>query len=574
MFNPKSRRDFIKLSAYGLGTAILSFGISGCDDNLSEGILFSHGVASGDPLQDRVILWTRALPQDVSKTPTVRISWEVALDPGFAALVNAGTAETSAERDFTVKIDAAGLQSGTRYYYRFRSKDLASPVGKTRTLVGDDAEQVRLAVVSCSNFPAGRFHVYKEISKLTDIDAVVHLGDYLYEYQRGGYASAQAAALGREVLPAHEILTLADYRTRYAQYRSDADLQALHQNHPFIAVWDDHEVANNSWREGAINHQAEEGVFEFRKLQALQAYSEWIPVRPQAPDDNTIIYRSFKFGRLVALHMLDTRLAGRDQPLLYPDYFQADEFDGIQLQADITDPDRSLLGPVQREWIEGQIAQADTQWQVLGQQVLMGRMYLPGALSTQQISLAGFSRLVKLATMAAQGVELSVADAEYLAANRKLLSFPALPYNLDAWDAFEAERQNILQAAKASASNLIVLAGDSHNAWANDLVDASQEPCGVEFATPSVTSPGLEVILGIPKEAVVATEQQVLSLIKNLRYTNINDRGYMITSFTESEATAEYFFVSGILDETYTMLPQRSKKLTVKHGERRIHQGV
>jgi len=572
VFQPQSRREFIKLSAFGLGTAVLSFGLSGCDDNLSEGVTFSHGVASGDPLDDRVILWTRATPKDGLTGKKVRISWEVALDPKFAAIINSGTTETSAARDFTIKIDAAGLRSGTRYYYRFRSKDQVSPVGQTRTLIDAHADQVKLAVVSCSNYPAGRFHVYKEIAQRTDIDAVVHLGDYIYEYERGGYASEQAAAMGREVLPAHEILNLSDYRQRYAQYRTDVDLQALHQNHPFIAVWDDHEVCNNTWREGASNHQPDEGSFEERKLQALQAYSEWMPIRPFAPGDNATIYRTFQFGRLVSLHMLDTRLIGRDRPLDFVTYFKTEGFDAAQFQEDVNDPNRSLLGATQREWLETQIARADTRWQVLGQQVLFGRMYLPGALSTQQISLAGFARLVELATKAAQGIQLSPADLEYLMANKKLLELPRLPYNLDAWDAFEAERQSLLQAAKASSSSLIVLAGDTHNAWASDLLDASNEACGVEFATPGVTSPGLEVYLGIPKEAVVATERQLLALIQNLRYANVYDRGYMIVSFTESEATSEYFFVDSVVQENYSLLPLRYKKLTVKHGENRIHQ--
>ncbi len=565
-----SRREFLKLSAMGLGTAMVSFGLSSCYDNLSQGVIFSHSVASGDPLADRVILWTRAVPAAENRAQKVRIGWEVALDPDFSAVVNSGTAETDANKDFTVKIDAAGLKAGTHYYYRFRSKDLLSAVGKTRTLADNSVEQVKLAVVSCSNFPAGRFHVYKEIAGRVDLDAVVHLGDYIYEYQRGGYASESASALGREVLPEYEILSLNDYRTRYAQYRSDTDLQALHQNHPMIAVWDDHEIANDTWQEGADNHQPEDGSFEERKRNALQAYSEWMPIRPFAPGNDTIIYRTFRFGKLVALHMLDTRVIGRDKPLDFRNYFRAEGFDAEQFAQDLNDSSRSLLGTEQRAWLEARLQETDGQWQVLGQQVLFGRMYLPGALSTQQLSLAAFSRLVKLARMAAQGIELPPADLEFLLANKRLLELPSLPINLDAWDAFEAEREGILQTAKQAEANLIVLAGDTHNAWANDLVDSTNAACGVEFAVSSVTSPGLEDLLKIPKEAVAPTEAQLMSLIQNLRYTNLNERGYMTVTFTNEQATAEFMFVDGVLERNYALLPQRYKQLRVKAGDNRI----
>lgn len=572
MLPSKNRRDFIKLSALGLGTAVLSAGLFGCNDQLSDDITFSHGVASGDPLKDRVILWTRALPG--GNSGKIRIGWEVALDPAFVKVVNSGTLETSEERDFTIKIDAAGLLPGTSYYYRFLAKNNKSPVGKTKTLVDDSAEKVKLAVVSCSNYPAGRFHVYQEIAKRSDIDAVVHLGDYTYEYQRGGYASADAGALGREVLPETEILTLSDYRTRFAQYRTDVDLQSLHQNHPFIAIWDDHEVANNSWREGADNHQPEEGSFDERKLNALKAYSEWMPIRPVSPGNDSMIYRSFKFGRLITLHMLDTRLIGRDQPLNYKDYFSAAGFDTIKFQQDTTESSRSLLGDAQRKWLQSGLSDSDSLWHVLGQQVVMGRMYLPGALATQQISLPDFSRLVTIATLAAQGVEQGPEDLAFLAAKQHLLSFPQLPYNLDAWDGFEAERQNLLKIARDSGTNLVVLAGDSHNAWANDLVDLNNQACGVEFATTSVTSPGLEVVLSIPPEAVIPTEQQLLSLVHDLRYVNINERGFLLVSFTATESEAEYIFVDSVKDSQYQVLTQRSKTLKVKLGEHRISPSI
>ncbi|MFW7381511.1 MAG: alkaline phosphatase D family protein [Oligoflexus sp.] len=566
-----TRRDFVKLSALGFGTALFSFGLSSCDLELSEGIEFLHGVASGDPLNDRVIVWTRVSPQDERRLhERYRIAWELAIDPEFKQLVNAGYTETSAERDFTIKIDAAGLLPGQTYYYRFKSKDRVSSTGLTKTLADSSADLVRLAVVSCSNYPAGRFHVYREIAQRENLDAVVHLGDYIYEYARGEYASADAPALGREVIPAHELISLSDYRLRYAQYRSDPDLQAIHQNHPFISVWDDHEIANNSWMNGAENHQQDEGEFELRKLQALQAYSEWMPIRPQAPNDNLTIYRSFQFGNLVTLHMLDTRVIGRDHPLDFRSYFSPSGFDAQAFTADVNDLERSLLGKEQLGWLESQLWNQETVWQVLGQQVLMGRMLLPGALATQQISLTDFSRLLQLAGQDALGISLSADEQSFLDANRQLLLLPSLPYNLDAWDAFATERQKILEIAGKTNSNLIVLAGDTHNAWANNLVDDNGLACGVEFATASVSSPGLEEYLGLSSAEIPAAEAQLVGLIDQLQYANISDRGFLIVEFTADEAKAEFHFIDSVKGSSYRLLTDRQKNLLVPAGANRF----
>jgi alkaline phosphatase D len=565
-----SRREFIRLSVLGLGTAVLSSGLTACFDRLSPLVNFLHGVASGDPLHDRVILWTRATPLKDMGSRAITIAWEVARDPEFRQLVNSGNTETSAARDYTIKIDAAGLAPGSRYYYRFRSADHISPVGTTRTLPDHNAEAVTLAVVSCSNYPAGRFHVYREIALRQDLDAVLHLGDYIYEYPRGGYASGQAAQLGREVLPEGEILTLQDYRQRYAQYRSDPDLQAAHQQHPFIAVWDDHEIANNTWRDGAENHQSTEGDFQARKLQALQAYAEWMPVRPLTEANRDRIYRSFDFGRLVSLHMLDTRVIARDEQLDIKEYFSANGFDASRFFAAVQDEGRTLLGTDQREWLLDQLEQSEGLWQVLGQQILMGRMDLPGAIATQRISFAGFARLVQLATREAQGIPLSAEDQAFLDSQRPLLALPSLPYNLDAWDGYDAERNIILNRVRANGQNLVVLAGDTHNAWANYLTNETKDVCAVEFATASVSSPGLEEYLNLPPEAIVPTERQLTTLIDGLEYTNINNRGFLAMRFTEKEARAEFIFVDSIVTENYRILSERSASFSVEAGSRTL----
>lgn len=299
-----SRRDFLAMSAKGVGAAVVSYGLMGCsssDDDKQETapkVQFLHGIASGDPTPSAVILWTRVTPDTDGD---VKVGWEIASDANFTQMISNGETTTNADRDYTVKVDAIGLDSGTAYYYRFMSGEQVSSVGMTKTLPEGAVEQVKLAVMSCANFPAGYFNVYELAGQQEGLDAVVHLGDYIYEYGRGGYASEHAAELGREVLPAGELFTLSDYRTRYGQYRSDESLQTLHAKVPFITVWDDHEVANDTWSGGAENHNEGEGDFEARKMGALQAYFEWLPIRPWREGNHEEIYRSFSFGDLVEI---------------------------------------------------------------------------------------------------------------------------------------------------------------------------------------------------------------------------------------------------------------------------------
>jgi alkaline phosphatase D len=335
-----SRRNFIRLVATGGAATLGSFALGGCFFGESE---FQHGVASGDPLSDRVILWTRvtlspealanlaeadaqvrknpALAAHVQALKNIVLRWEVALDAQFRRKVRAGVTTASPERDYTAKVDVDGLRPGTTYYYRFIGRDMVSPTGRTRTLpplLAGATPAVKLAVFSCSNYPAGYFNVYGEAAKIDDLDAAIHLGDYIYEYSRTGYASERAAELGRLSEPETEIVTLDQYRRRHAQYRTDADLQALCAKVPLIAVWDDHESANDAWRDGAENHQpATEGVWQARRAAAIRAYYEWLPIREVQPGRPERIFRSFDFGTLLSLHMLDTRLIGRDQQLSF-----------------------------------------------------------------------------------------------------------------------------------------------------------------------------------------------------------------------------------------------------------------
>ncbi|WP_026374915.1 alkaline phosphatase D family protein [Aestuariibacter salexigens] len=596
--NSFTRRHFLKLTSRGVGLAIVSSGLAGClgSDELTlpeapnippTPVEFQHGVASGDPTQQAVILWTRVTPLEQNFSGQVNIQWEVATDSGFSDIVTNGSAAVTAASDYTLKIDAVDLTPNTTYYYRFMANGVSSPIGMTKTLPEGNVESVKLAVVSCSNYPAGYFNVYDLASQQSDLDAVLHLGDYIYEYDRDGYASENAATIGREVLPNKELMTLSDYRTRYAQYRSDTSLQGLHAALPFIAIWDDHEVANDAWQDGAENHQFEEGDYEQRKLDALQAYFEWMPIRPVVEGNNEVINRQFSFGNLVDLYMLDTRIAGRDQQLDYGNYLNpiTGSLDAAGFTADVSDPNRTLLGAEQLQWLQGSMSMSNATWQVLGQQVLMGRMSLPAAIATQQLSISEFAELAQLAILAqraqAGDPTLTPEELAYLQANigrltpnvMALLQLPAIPYNLDAWDGYAYEREVVLGTAKQLNKNLVVLAGDTHNAWAINLKDASGDLVGVEFATPSVSSPGLEEYLSIAPEDALATEAGIVQLVEDLQYVNVNNRGFMTLTFTADKVESEWHFVDTILSTSYvedTARGQRAESSAANPGVRLV----
>lgn len=603
-----SRRDFLKLLAASGSTLVVSSGLQGCVFQASDNVAvtFDHGVASGDPLSDRVIIWTRA---SVANSANVRVGWEVATDSEFKNLVNVASSEVSSQTDHTLKVDVTGLKPGTTYYYRFNANGNYSPVGKTRTLAANPS-QVKLAVFSCANYPAGYFHVYGHAATQAEqFDAVVHLGDYIYEYGKTGYPDAgNGEAINRVHSPVTECIRLADYRQRYAQYRTDKDLQTLHAKVPFICVWDDHEIANDTYKAGAENHTPDEGLFTERRAAAIQAWYEWLPVRsPLVENDRINIYRRFDFGNLVSLIMLDTRVVGRDLQLDYANYLNASgDFNSTQFAADIANPSRSMLGAEQLSWLQGQLQSSvgsGTKWQVLGQQVLMGRMELPAsiiqpdpvtgapnpqnlvnyqtvAVAFQALATAVVTALTQdgtINTYAAQipsfasmspsdqAIALTTAlktanPTQYgqifaslppdnqtaLATYGDLLDpakNPSIPYNLDAWDGYPVEREVVLSTAKALNANLVVLAGDTHNSWANNLSELSGSAVGVEFATSSVSSPGLEKYLSIPVGAEASTEAGILQLVKGLAFFNSSQRGYLVAHFTATEAVAEWYHI-------------------------------
>lgn len=550
MNHKMTRRSFIKASALGFGSTLIASGLhrSALAAPNANGH-FMHGVASGDPLHHAVIIWTRFTPVE---SGDVSLIWEMAKDQSFTQKVAAGSVQTGPLQDYTVKIDVQDLQPDTIYFYRFQCKNERSPIGQTRTLPEKNLEKLTLAAVSCSNFPAGFFHVYQAIAQQDDIDFILHLGDYIYEYGANGYATGQAQQLNRIPDPTHECISLNDYRRRYQQYRTDRQLQLLHQKKPMIAVWDDHEVADDAWAQGAKNHQDNEGDYFQRRLAALQAYFEWIPIRPAHPIYE--IYRRFQFGALVDLFMLETRHIGRTQALSYSRYLLNPElFNHNQFLQDLWDPQRTLLGETQRIWLCEGLQQSNANWQVLGQQVIMNQMHLPLPVILGELAIEQYYRIreaFQIKNRIKQGLALSEQEHAWMkphahlltAENAQLLGMPKVPYNLDAWDGYPQERHTLLKTAKQYDKNLIVLSGDTHNAWGGSLLadPKDHEIAGYEFATPSISSPGLEHYLRLNNWTAHWLARGIQSQVSTLDFVNLNHRGFLTVTFTPESAVAQW----------------------------------
>lgn len=562
----QKRRQFIRqicsttlIAASGISIAgFRSIEKIGTDDIPVD---FIHGVASGDPLMDRVILWTRVTPKNINEDLAIIVLWQVATDPEMRDIVVSGSTVTSSEKDYTLKVDALGLHPGTVYFYRFHVAASMSQIGRTKTLPDADITQIKLAVFSCSNYPSGYFNVYADAARQMDIDAALHIGDYIYEYESTGYGCDHAKELGRVSEPANLLLVLNDYRRRYAQYRTDLDLQAVHARMPFIAVWDDHEFADDAWRDGAGDHHAGAvGPFSHRKKAAMQAYHEWIPIRLPDPDNPEKIYRSFDFGKIASLHMLDTRIIGRDQQLMLSSYYDEEEcFDTAKFKADVASPSRQMLGREQMAWLEQSVVTSKAAWQILGQQVLMARMEYPTAVTMGDMNCADFFSLKQQASHA----PVSITPAQ-----QAVLSAPTLPCYMDSWDGYQNDREKVFGIMREHQKNMVVLAGDTHNAWASDLHDNRQRCVGVEFATASVSSPGLECTY--PDQDPEQIAQMMERLIEPLYYAQTSKRGYMMITATKNEVRCDWRFVDTVHKREFTAHTGRSLRTVAGDGNRKI----
>lgn len=506
-----SRRDFFKRSGAGAVALTAAPTLLTTPAEAAAALRFDHGVASGDPLSDRVILWTRVTP--AKPRPAVALTYVVATDPALAHVVQRGTAKTNPGRDYTVKVDALRLKPATTYYYRFSCEGVDSPVGRTRTLPTTGVSSLRFAAVSCSNHAYGYFNAYARIAARADLDLVMHLGDYLYEYGAGQYGSVRSPE------PSHEIVTLDDYRQRHAQYKRDADAQAMHRQHPLIAIWDDHETANNSWKAGAENHQpATEGDWNARVAAAMQAYYEWMPVRPVDVNNLRDNHRSFAYGDLAELLMLEERINARSEQLTTAAHPTAFGAGFATSDPGYADPSRTLLGNSEEAWLIDRLRTTPAQWKLLGQGVMFAQLKAPGANQATD---------------------------------------PGLYFiNSDQWDGYEPARNRIFagiqgDAAHPQVDNVVVLTGDIHSSWAADLIPNPYSPAsydkasgagslGVEFVGTSVTSPGIDT------DTTGAIAGAIRAYNPHFKYVQLTRRGYLLMDVNRDRVVGEWWYVDTV----------------------------
>ena len=561
-----SRRDFMVKTASATAAVAMLGTLAACGGSTAKAD-FKYGVASGDPLADRVILWTHAKIAD--STNSVWLTWQVAADHAFATVLQTGRVQTTEASSFTAKVDVTGLTAGSSYFYRFvDDAGVISTVGTTRTLPAGNAASVKLAVFSCALYSEGFFNAYDAAAK-SDAQYAIHLGDYLYEYGSDPkkFGNADAVALGRVTVPANDMVSLSDYRARYALYRSDPNLQALHARMPWITIWDDHEIANNAWVGGAENHNPlTQGDWLTRKGIAAKVYHEWMPIRTPDAANLLKIYRSFDFGNLFSLHMIDTRIEGRDQQ--YDGFGDADG--GVTRYVtgltSGTDAARRMISATQQSWLTSSISSSNASWQFLGNQDIMARMWFPAsvlqAYATAATNPTGVTSAISN-YLTAKATRAAAGSAALTPTQAALLSAPKIPYNLDSWDGYPSNREAVLQTIKAQKKKLVALSGDSHNAWFANLTTLAGEKVGVEFAGASVTAPGFESVgLGamassLDGSALVAQLGSAavgagLGLVDDLNYVDTIRRGYLLMTVTSDAVKGEYVFVSTVKSATYT----------------------
>ncbi|MDT8346218.1 MAG: alkaline phosphatase D family protein [Flavobacteriaceae bacterium] len=523
---------------------------------------FNEGVASFDPQSNQVIIWTRY----TTSAPTASLVWQISTDQQFENIIRSGEVTTDSTRDFTAAIQVENLQAGLKLYYRFINiaDETVSAIGETFT-PSTSLSELSIAAVSCSNFQSGFFNVYKSIAN-SNADVVVHLGDYIYEYATGEFGTIPGftESAGRAHSPNAEILNLEQYRQRYRQYRQDEDLKELHRKKPFVTVWDDHEVANDAYTDGAENHQSSEGDFQLRKQDALQAYSEYLPL---TSTDNSLIYRTLNFGNLVDLIMLDTRIIGRNQQLSYVNYFDNQgNFDAVSFQNDLLNPSRTILGSTQLNWFQNELGNSTSNWQIIGQQVLMTKLLLPVEIIVLLAQAANSPSPEQLALISQAFQELIVIKTRMLQGDPTLTPEEiarvetVLPFNLDAWDGYPIERE-IVYAAFAN-KNVVVLAGDTHNAWENDLKDANGNLVAKEIATSSVSSPGIGEVLGGDPNVISNFEDALTFLVDEMNYTNLANRGYVLVSINSSSVSSEYKMVDTVFSPSFSDFTDHSVTVT------------
>lgn len=529
------RRQLMTTAMFGIGGLLLPGGVA-----MAQAMLgatgFTHNVASGEPGPDSVLLWTRYV--SATGGPS-KVRVEISESRDFAKIAGGGEMVTGPWRDHTVKITVDGLAPGRWHWFRFIGPDgTISPIGRTKTLPVGKAARFNIAIFSCSNLGFGEFNAYGHAAARDDIDMTLHMGDYIYEYSRGGYDGG--AKFAARMFPPGEILTLADYRLRYASYRNDPQLQALHAAFPMIPNTDDHEGANDMWEGGAQNHQPDEGDWTNRKNAAMQVWREWLPVGEQP-------WKAYEIGDLATYYRTDTRAVGRSKPYNHGDFMRAAdpakafaEFrDGPWQDASMT-----MLGTEQESWLYHAFAREKAQWCVVGTGTNMGYNYTP-----------------------ANALEWIAPEAQARSRDYTRTGIAAakagLPYNLDNWGGYPKARSRLLSAAQRTNADLIVVTGDSHNGWAFDLPEGGK-PAGIEFGGHSVSSPGFEqATMGLDQGMIA---RGMVAGQRELRWVDPSNRGYMHLSLTPQAATNEWVFMNTVRDISLTT--KTSHRMRVKPGRR------
>jgi alkaline phosphatase D len=492
---------------------------------------FRHGVASGDPLPDSVVIWTRVTPDPEAIAgsglgePTP-VRWEVATDDSFSRLVATGAVHTDPLSDHTVKLDVTGLLPESLYWFRFIVRDQVAN-GRTRTApeVGSRPERIRFGVVSCSNWQAGYFSAYRHLQD-ADVDFVIHVGDYLYECEPGMYSYGHEWTDLRRHDPPRETVSLADYRRRHAQYKTDPDLQRLHAQLPFITTWDDHEICDGWYPGGARNHTPwREGPWDKRLAAARRAYDEWMPVRISGTarvGDGDRIYRAFTFGSLVDLSMLDLR-GYRDERI----FGQNDRHTGA--------PDRTIMGASQHRWLVDRLTRSPARWKLVGNPVMIAPMLMPPRPQAEQVAL------------------LKSTDP---------MTWGPPERQTDEWDGYPADRRTLLQQI-AGVQDVVFLSGDVHTSWANHIPGPDGSSAAVEFVCPSVTSNNVDDFMGTrPRTVSLALEAAITELNPHVDFVNLDDHGYCVLELTDDSAAMEWFAISDRRD------PNASARRLAKRGLR------
>ena len=482
---------------------------------------FPSGVASGDPSADRVVLWTRI------EGPAGEVRWRVSEDPELRGEAASGTAIPQRDTGI-VRVDVTGLRPGTTYFYRFEADGEPSPAGRTRTLPQGPTDHLRFAVFSCAKYAAGYFNALGRIADRDDLDFVLCLGDYIYEY--GNQDRGLGAEIGRAFEPDHRCTTLQDYRTRYAQARADPEMQRMHARHPIIAIPDDHEVADNRWRGGAKKHGRADGDWEARLDGGMRAWMEWLPARLPGVAGTPRLYRRFRLGDLADLILLDSRTY-RDRQAGPPETERRD---------------RTLLGRAQLEWYADRLMRSRAAWRLVANQVMVSQVE---------------------SDLLPDEVEDPLAEISVIGGHHTV--------SPDHWDGYPGERERILRAIRdLGVDDVAFVAGDVHSAWACDVKFDAHDPedhsVAAELVTTSATSENLDDHTGWGyRTRSPEIERQVVEENPHIHWCELDSHGYLLVDVTPDRVQGDWYFVDTILRPSDGV--RFAESYAIPRGARRLH---